>query len=159
MVLGVQGSLIASEIRRAGITPLIQLPVVIPHQDCNLGMPRSEIEVEHRINNESSDRAQRAHAPLSESTGESIILYADDILEFTCNSTALEALLAVFDSVFTRYSMTIAQDKTETMVFNDADTNETVIKLGDYQFKNVVKFRYLGYTWHSDQSASCCIRS
>ena len=65
---------------------------------------------------------------------------------FTYDSAALEALFTVFDNVFTRFGMTIAEEKTGTMVFTDADTHESFIKLGNYQVKNVVNFSYLGCT-------------
>ena len=52
------------------------------------------------------------------------------------------------NSVFTRFGLKIAEDKTQTMIFNaDEETlaQDSIITLNGFAVENVRKFRYLGY--------------
>ena len=110
------------------------------------------IKIEYRINMRSTDRAQRAIDTPSGNRKIKIILYADDIVLFCRSASSLQLSVDVMNSVFTRFGLKIAEDKTQTMIFNaDEETlaQESIITLNGFAVENVRKFRYLGY-WLSN---------
>ena len=108
--------------------------------------------IEYRINMQSTDRVQRAIDPPSGNRKIKIILYADDIVLFCRSVSSLQLSVDVMNSVFTRFGLKIAEDKTQMMIFNtDEETlaQESILTLNGFAVENVRKFRYLGY-WLSN---------
>ena len=106
------------------------------------------IEIEYRINMRSTDRNQRAIAPPSGKRKVKLILYADDIVLFCRSASSLQLSVDAMNSVFTRFGLKIAEDKTQTMIFNADEeelAQESIITLNGFAVENVRKFRYLGY--------------
>ena len=106
------------------------------------------IEIEYRINMRSTDRNQRAIAPPSGKRKVKLILYADDIVLFCRSASSLQLSVDAMNSVFTRFGLKIAEDKTQTMIFNADEeelAQESIITLNGLAVENVRKFRYLGY--------------
>ena len=104
----------------------------------------------------STDRAQRAiHTPPG-NRNIKIILYADDIVLFCRSASSLQLSVDVMKSVFTRFGLKIAEDKTQTMIFNaDEETlaQEYIITQNGFAVEIVRKFRYLGY-WLSNTATN-----
>ena len=84
-----------------------------------------------------------------------MLLYADDIVLFCENIKELESILTIYDNTFTRFGLTIALDKTKTIVFNVDEScmsSKTLIYLRDTPIDNVRQFKYLGHMLSNENS-------
>ena len=79
------------------------------------------------------------------------ILFAYDIVFFHTDETRLNKVLAVVESVFTRFGLVIAENKTKSMSFNlKPDEQPAALHFSAGALEKVKKFRYLGYHVFSD---------
>jgi hypothetical protein len=84
-----------------------------------------------------------------------MLLYADDIVLFCEDIKELESILEIYDKTFSRYGLTIALDKTKTIVFNVDESvmsNKSHISLRGTNIENVRQFKYLGHVLSNEKT-------
>ena len=111
--------------------------------------PDSGIKYKYNYPPECTTREMRSKSPASGTDHLRMLLYADDIMVLCRDIEELEAIMNIYNGVFKRFGLTIADDKTKTMVFNtneDVASTESLIKINNTPLENVRKFRYLGHT-------------
>ena len=105
------------------------------------------IKFKYHIPNEATSRSQRTNHPSHGVAQLLRALYADDMFVIFRTKEALQRGMEIAETVLTRYGLTLSRKKTETMVVNgnhEETTSESIIKLGEYDIKNVQAFKYLG---------------
>lgn len=75
-----------------------------------------------------------------------LLAYADDIVLIARNRRSLERGLLLLEKEARERGLEINQDKTKYMTSTRRSTNNTNIKIGQYSFKQVESFKYLGVT-------------
>lgn len=118
--------------------------------------PNVGIEFNFDIKNESTNREQRARAATRGHSRAVIVLYADDILIVSRCIRELESMMEIIRQVFSRFGLTMADDKTVTMQWNvtaECREKSSLISLGGVPLENVRSFRYLGHVLTDDPSA------
>ena len=83
-----------------------------------------------------------------------LLLYADDIVIFARTKEELEGILEIFQRNFVRYGLTMAENKTVSMVFSGPESDmvaPSLVKLAGTPLENVRKFRYLGHLLSNEQ--------
>ena len=86
-----------------------------------------------------------------------MLLYADDIVLFCEDVNELEAILKIYDDTFSRFGLTIAIDKTQTLAFNipdDVMDKKPIISLRNEPIDNARRFKYLGHVLSNVNSNS-----
>ena len=86
-------------------------------------------------------------------TSDDIVLFCEDIAE-------LNDILNIYDSNFSRFGLTIAIDKTQTLAYNvseDVMSSKSLISLRNEPIENVRSFKYLGHVLCNDPSKSSAI--
>ena len=74
------------------------------------------------------------------------ILFSDDVVFFDTDETRFNKILAVVESVFTRFGLVIAENKTKSISFNlKPDEQPATLHFSTGALEKVKKFRYLGY--------------
>ena len=117
--------------------------------------PNTGLKYSFHIKSESTNREQRYVHKISGTDRLRMLLYADDIVLFCENIKELESILGIYDKTFTRFGLTIALDKTKTIVFNVDEScmcSETLISLRDTPIENVRQFKYLGHMLSNENS-------
>ena len=77
-----------------------------------------------------------------------MLLYAYDILIFCRDISELESITNIVHNVFKKFGLTIAGDKTKTMVFNSSEeiaSQPSLIKINGEIIENVRTFRCIVY--------------
>ena len=108
-----------------------------------LKYPDTGLKYAYHIKSESSTREQRSIHKISGSDRLRMLLYADDIVLFCDDVNELEAILKIYDDTFSRFGLTIAIDKTQTLAFNipeDVMNNKSLISLRNEPIENVRGF-------------------
>ena len=80
--------------------------------------PNTGLRYSYHIKSESTTREQRSIHKVSGSDRLRMLLYADDIVLFCEDVDELQSILKIYDETFTRFGLTIAIDKTQTLSFN-----------------------------------------
>ena len=76
-----------------------------------------------------------------------MLLYAGDIVLFCEDVQELQSILRIYDETFSRFGLTIATDKTQTLSFNvpeEVMNTKSLISLREEPIENVRRFKYLG---------------
>ena len=110
--------------------------------------PHTGIKYRYNYPPEVTTRSMRAESPAHGVDYIRLIAYADDLVVFCRSITEMEAVMAIYYNVFKRFGLTIAQDKTKTMLFNATEelaASKSVISINGSLVENVRKFRYLGH--------------
>ena len=84
-----------------------------------------------------------------------MLLYADDIVLFCEGIDKLNDILNIYDSNYSRFGLTIAIDKTQTLAYNvskDVMSSKSLISLRNQPIENVRSFKYLGHVLCNDPS-------
>ena len=107
------------------------------------------LHIGYRIPIESTNRAQRAHAPSAGTYDETDDGYADDLAVSYWSEDRLQASIEILHNVFSEFGLQINLGKTETMIWNwnseaDGPYPESIIKVTGTSLKNVETFKYLG---------------
>ena len=93
-----------------------------------------------------SDPPQRSIHKISGNDRLRMLLYADDIVLFCEDIDELNDILNIYDSNFSRFGLTIAIDKTQTLAYNvseDVMSSKSLISLRNQPIENVRSFKYL----------------
>ena len=117
--------------------------------------PNTGLKYSYHIRSESTTREQRSVHKLSGSDRLRMLLYADDIVLFCEDLKELESILEIYDKTFSRYGLTIALDKTKTIVFNVDESvmsNKSLISLRGTNIENVRQFKYLGHLLSNEKT-------
>ena len=117
--------------------------------------PVTGLKYAYHIKSESSTREQRSIHKISGSDRLRMLLYADDIVLFCEEANELEAILKIYDDTFSRFGLTIAIDKTQTLAFNipeDVMDKKSIISLRNEPIENVRRFKYLGHVLSNESS-------
>lgn len=120
-----------------------------------LKYPDTGLKYAYHIKSESSTREQRSIHKISGSDRLRMLLYADDIVLFCEDVNELEAILKIYDDTFSRFGLTIAIDKTQTLAFNipeDVMDKKSIISLRNEPIENVRRFKYLGHVLSNESS-------
>ena len=80
-----------------------------------LKFPNTGLKYSYHIKSESSTREQRSIHKISGSDRLRMLLYADDIVLFCEDIDELNSILEIYDKNFSRFGLTIAIDKTQTL--------------------------------------------
>ena len=117
-------------------------------------IPNPGISINYAIPSQCSTRSQRMECPLRGSTTITHLAYADDIVFFCKNQEELKQMLAILDSEFRRFGLTISSKKTKTMSFNVPSDNipDSLVMLNGAPIENVKKFPYLGHVVSSEEN-------
>ena len=110
--------------------------------------PNTGLKYSYHIKSESSTREQRSIHKISGSDRLRMLLYADDIVLFCEDIDELNSILEIYDKIFSRFGLTIAIDKTQTLAFNvseEVKSKESLITLRNIPIDNVRSFKYLGH--------------
>ena len=110
--------------------------------------PNTGLRYSYHIKSESTTREQRSIHKVSGSDRIRMLLYADDIVLFCEDVDELQSILKIYDETFTRFGLTIAIDKTQTLSFNvheDVMNKKSLISLRGEPIENVRRFKYLGH--------------
>ena len=117
--------------------------------------PNTGLKYSYHIRSESTTREQRSVHKLSGTDRLRMLLYADDIVLFCEDLKELESILEIYDRTFSRYGLTIALDKTKTIVFNVDESvmsNKSLISLRGTNIENVRQFKYLGHLLSNEKT-------
>ena len=110
--------------------------------------PNTGLKYSYHIKSESSTREQRSIHKISGSDRLRMLLYADDIVLFCEDIEELNSILEIYDNNFSRFGLTIAIDKTQTLAFNvseEVKSMKSLITLRNEPIDNVRSFKYLGH--------------
>ena len=110
--------------------------------------PNTGLKYSYHIKSESSTREQRSVHKMSGSDRLRMLLYADDIVLFCEDVQELQSILRIYDETFSRFGLTIATDKTQTLSFNvpeEVMNAKSLISLREEPIENVRRFKYLGH--------------
>ena len=110
--------------------------------------PNTGLKYSYHIKSESSTREQRSIHKISGSDRLRMLLYADDIVLFCEDIDELNSILEIYDNNFSRFGLTIAIDKTQTLAFNvseEVKSMKSLITLRNEPIDNVRSFKYLGH--------------
>ena len=97
---------------------------------------------------ECTTRGMRSKSPAHGTDFLRMLLYADDIVILCRDVNELEEIMNIYFTVFKRFGLTIAGDKTKTMVFNaeeEVAATPSIISINGEAIENVRTFRYLGH--------------
>ena len=122
-----------------------------------LKYPNTGLKYSYHIKSESSNRKQRSIHKISGNDRLRMLLYADDIVLFCEDIAELNDILNIYDSNFSRFGLTIAIDKTQTLAYNvseDVMSSKSLISLRNEPIENVRSFKYLGHVLCNDPSKS-----
>ena len=111
--------------------------------------PDTGFQYKYNYPPECTTRQMRSKSPANGTDHLRMILYADDIMVICRDIKELEVIMNIYNKVFKRFGLTIAEDKTKTMTFNASEevaSSESLIKIDNMPLENVRKFRYLGHT-------------
>ena len=84
-------------------------------QEVLLRYPETGLKYSYHIKAESSTREQRSLHKMSGNERLHMILYPDHIVLFCEDVDELNDILAIYDETFSRFGLTIAIDKTQTI--------------------------------------------
>ena len=129
------------------------LPCVLSVVEAEIqtSVPDAGVNLKFEILSECHLRKLHSTGPASGSRRMFKILYADDIVFFDTDETRLNKVLAVVESVFTKFGLVIAENKTKSMSFNlKPDEQPATLHFSTGALEKVKKFRYLGYHVSSD---------
>ena len=119
--------------------------------------PNTGLKYSYHIKSESSNREQRSIHKISGNDRLRMLLYADDIVLFCEDIDELNDILNIYNSNFSRFGLTIAIDKTQTLAYNvseDVMSSKSLISHRNQPIENVRSFRYLGHVLCNDPSKS-----
>ena len=120
-----------------------------------LRYPETGLKYSYHIKAESSTREQRSLHKMSGNERLRMLLYADDIVLFCEDVDELSNILAIYDETFSRFGLTIAIDKTQTISFNvpeDVMKEKSLLTLRNEPIENVRSFKYLGHVLSNENS-------
>ena len=115
--------------------------------------PNSGFTLDFSIPNECSTREMRRQAKQRGKRTIDELLYADDEEVFANSEIELKGILEIYDKTFTRFGLTMAYSKTETMVFNvpeEIKARKSLFSINGNEIKNVQTFKYLGNGFTND---------
>ena len=122
-----------------------------------LKYPNTGLKYSYHIKSESSNRKQRSIHKISGNDRLRMLLYADDIVLFCEDFAELNDILNIYDSNVSRFGLTVANDKTQTLAYNvseDVMSSKSLISLRNEPIENVRSFKYLGHVLCNDSSKS-----
>ena len=129
----------------------LQYVLSVVEAEIKTSVPDAGVNFKFEILSECNPRKLRSTGPASGSRRMFKILYADDNLTFDTDETRLNKVLAVVESVFTRFGPVVAENKTKSMSFNlKPDEQPATFQFSTGALEKVKKFRYLGYHVSSD---------
>ena len=117
--------------------------------------PNTGLKYSYHIKSESSTREQRSVHKMSGSDRLRMLLYADDIVLFCEDVQELQSILRIYDETFSRFGLTIATEKTQTLSFNvpeEVMNAKSLISLREEPIENVRRFKYLGHVLSNEVS-------
>ncbi len=109
--------------------------------------PNTGLKYSYPNKSESSTREQRSFHKMSGSDRLRMVLYADDIVLFCEDVQELQSILRINDETFSRFGLTIAIDKIQTLSFNvpeEVMNAKSLISLREEPIENVRRFKNLG---------------
>ena len=125
----------------------LQYVLSVDEAEIQTSIPDVGVNFKFEIISKCNPRKLRSTGPASGSRRMFRILYADDIVFFDTDETRLNKVLAVVESVFTRFGLVIAEDKTKSMSFNlKPDEQPAILHFSTGVLEKVKNFRYLGYS-------------
>jgi len=113
------------------------------------------IKYSYHIKAESSTREQRSLHKISGNERLRMLSYANDIVLFCEDVNELDNILMIYDETFSRFGLTIAIDKTQTISFNvpeDVMKEKSLLTLRNEPIENVRSFKYLGHVLSNENS-------
>ena len=121
--------------------------------------PDTGLKYSFHIKSESTTREQRSLHGLSGIDRLRMLLYADDIILFCEDLLELQDIINIYDKTFRRFGLTIAIDKTKTLIFNVEENLKeapSIISLRNLfkPIENVRQFKYLGHVLSNLNSPS-----
>ena len=124
--------------------------------DVLLKYPNTGLKYSYHIKSESSNREQRSIHKISGNDRLRMLLYAVDIVLFCEDIDELNDILNIYDSNFSRFGLTIAIDKTQTLAYvsEDVMSSKSLISVRNQPIVNVRSFKYLGHVLCNDPSMS-----
>ena len=109
---------------------------------------------EFKINNECTNREQRAEQAQNGKGNTLFTKFADDIFCSARSAEELEKVMKIMVETFKEFGLTMSESKTQTMTWNTAEevkSSKTLIKVDGFELENVRTFRYLGCVLSDNQ--------